>query len=504
MRHLVLVGNSEFSADPKNLPPLDCPSNDVSRMKAILTDRNCGQFSNAEVLENATHTEIEKQVIRVLKTAKPSDTVLIYYSGHGIKDDEGNAYLCGSDTTTKDIEATGISQSMLYQTIEKSRCRKIAVLVDCCFSGRFGEGIEQLGKMKGAETLFDPKDLEAIEQDSRGIVFMSSSNAAQVSHENAIAGHGVFTQNVLKGLETGEADLDGNGYITFDELYNFVLEQMHQDGIKQTPTIRGGHQRQMHIAVNGKKLKADESQAFDDAIAQMFKAGAISMDFRDDVLQEIIAFRRRSSFDDQKISLLRKWVAKKLDMASFHHQWMLLDRPPSKDLGVAPKVGDLSLRAPGWIGGYLRNEVRSYEGDYLVVRPHLGDSARLRCYALHVQWDEEEPGLIFAEDEGKGDYKNNGKLYVPRRSQNLSFVSINAGQVRQMLVSEHPVRREMFGVISTLWERMTGHYEPISVPVLIKRFDALNIDLVGDLSENRQDQAELIHIFQRYLASAIH
>lgn len=498
MRHLVLIGNSHFPSDPENLLPLDCPTNDIRRMETLLTDRNFGQFACADVLENETHTEVEKRVIRVLKTANPSDTVMIYYSGHGIKDDEGNAYLCGSDTTTEDIEATGISQAMLYRSIEKSRCRKIAVIVDCCFSGRFGDGIESLGKMRGNITLFDPKDIEAIEQDSKGIVFMSSSNAAQVSRENSVAGHGHFTQSVIEGIETGTADLDGNGYITFDELYNFVLEEMHKKGIKQTPTIRGGHQKQLHIAVNGKKLQADEAREFEDAVTEAYANGSISQEFCDDVRTEVIAFRRRAVFDPEKVNLLRQWVKKRMDVATFHHRWMTLGQAADTGGQGVTGVGLPGLQAPQRMGGYFRHEVSGYEGDYLVVRPYYGDHSRLRCYALHVRWIDEGPFLQFTENEGKGDHKNGGALYIPRRSPNLSFVSINAGQVRQMLVTEHPVRREMFGVISTLWERAKAHYEPTSVPILIKRYDDLDLSLVGDLSSNRPEQATLMRMFESY------
>ncbi len=182
---------------------------------------------------------------------------------------------------------------------------------------------------------------------------------------------------------------------------------------------------------------------------------------------------------------------------------MLLGGPDQVDAVATGEIGVAGVHAPKRMGAYLRRDVSSYEGDYLVVRPYYSDPARLRCYAIHVHWEEEVPCLQFKEKEGKGDHKNAGALYIPRRSQNLSFVSINAGHVRQMLVTEHPTRREMFGVISTLWERLATHYQPVSVPVLIKRYDDLNLDLVGDLSPNRPDQAEIIRIFQSYLSQSI-
>ncbi|MEO0860107.1 MAG: caspase family protein [Pseudomonadota bacterium] len=494
MRQLVLIGNSEFPHDPENLPPLSCPGNDVKRLRQLLTDENCGRFDVVEEILDHDHTEIEKRIIRTLKSAAPSDMVMIYYSGHGQKDDEGHAYLCGRDTTTDDIEATGISQTTLFQSIQKSRCRKIALVVDCCFSGRFGDGIEHLGQSRGAQVLFDPIDLDVLDRDSKGIVFLSSSNAAQLSHEDDVKGHGVFTEHMLRGLKDGAADLDRNGKITFDELYQYITESMHNDNVRQTPTLRGSHQRQLHIAVNPRKLTKDEAQGFEDAIKSAFGNGLISQEFCDDVMTEVITFRRRQDADAEKINLLRAYVAQTLDIASMHHQWLSLGAPHAPKLTLAAPVAHAPLR----MGGYAKEDVASYVGDYVVVQPYYGDHSRFRGYGMHIRWSEDVPCLEFQESEGRRDHKNAGAVYIPQRSTTLSFVSIHRGQVRQMLVSEHVIRKEMFGVTSTMANTFGLNYAPASVPVLVKRVAEVDPEVIGDLCAETPAHAALLETFQSY------
>ena len=51
---------------------------------------------------------------------------------------------------------------------------------------------------------------------------MTAANANEFSLEDARwGGHGVFTHFLLEGLE-GAGDVDGNGIITFNELFDYV------------------------------------------------------------------------------------------------------------------------------------------------------------------------------------------------------------------------------------------------------------------------------------------
>jgi uncharacterized caspase-like protein len=45
----------------------------------------------------------------------------------------------------------------------------------------------------------------------------------------------IFTRNLIQALRTGVADVDGNGVITVDEVYDFVYQRVLQENPLQTP-----------------------------------------------------------------------------------------------------------------------------------------------------------------------------------------------------------------------------------------------------------------------------
>ncbi|HXQ33457.1 MAG TPA: hypothetical protein VN843_05495, partial [Anaerolineales bacterium] len=72
-----------------------------------------------------------------------------------------------------------------------------------------------------------------------GRIVLTASDATQFAWEDDIVsggtGNSLFTHFLIKGLE-GEADLDGDGRITIDELYDYAYEQISKITPKQTPT----------------------------------------------------------------------------------------------------------------------------------------------------------------------------------------------------------------------------------------------------------------------------
>jgi hypothetical protein len=75
--------------------------------------------------------------------------------------------------------------------------------------------------------------------DGRGRVVLTASNATQYAFQgDEIIGQGsrsVFTHHLVCGLETGQADFDGDGWISLDELYDYVYERVADETPQQTP-----------------------------------------------------------------------------------------------------------------------------------------------------------------------------------------------------------------------------------------------------------------------------
>lgn len=72
-----------------------------------------------------------------------------------------------------------------------------------------------------------------------GRVVLTGSSAMQYAFEgDKVQGEGVpssFTRTLVKGLETGKADLDGDGWISLDELYNYTYDRVIDETPQQQP-----------------------------------------------------------------------------------------------------------------------------------------------------------------------------------------------------------------------------------------------------------------------------
>ena len=96
----LLIGNSTFQKDPHNLPALKGPPNDLRILEETLTHPQVGLHDPASVesLLDCTKSEIDERIDEFFASAKRTDQLLFYYSGHGRLDRFNNFYLCARDT----------------------------------------------------------------------------------------------------------------------------------------------------------------------------------------------------------------------------------------------------------------------------------------------------------------------------------------------------------------------------------------------------------------------
>ncbi len=113
----------------------------------------------------------------------------------------------------------------------QSRAHQIVLLLDCCYSGAFTRALIHRA---GEKIHFD--DLAG-----RGRAILTASSAMEYAFEISgpeIQGVGepsIFTRTIVHGLRSGEADGDGDGIISVEDLYDHVLVQIRQITPKQTP-----------------------------------------------------------------------------------------------------------------------------------------------------------------------------------------------------------------------------------------------------------------------------
>ena len=115
----------------------------------------------------------------------------------------------------------------------------MVAFLDTCYSGAAG-GRTFLAKRTRSSQV-DDLFLERLTR-SKGRAIITASRPAEVSMELPELGHGVFTYYLLEGLK-GAADLNKDGIVTLQELYEYLEQQVTQKsravGGNQHPVMKG-------------------------------------------------------------------------------------------------------------------------------------------------------------------------------------------------------------------------------------------------------------------------
>jgi chaperonin GroEL len=231
-RKALLVATGSYENPGWN--PLGAPLHDAAALAEVLGDPGIGGYAVTTVLDQPAHM-ITQEILRFLTNARLDDELLVYFSCHGIKDDWEQLFFAGTNTG-KDrrlLESEAVPAEFVSRHLHRCRARRKVLLLDCCFSGAFQPGA------KGGDSTVDFGGRFA----GTGTVVMSATDETQLAFETAEAGGSpglsVFTASVVEGLRTGQADLDGDGSISAEDLFTYVSAAMSSLDTerKQTPKL---------------------------------------------------------------------------------------------------------------------------------------------------------------------------------------------------------------------------------------------------------------------------
>ncbi|GAA2854085.1 hypothetical protein Acy02nite_49640 [Actinoplanes cyaneus] len=107
-------------------------------MSEALTNERSGCFGTTEVtvVAQRTRAEIEVMIDNFVVTAAANDTVLLYYSGHGMTGDD-DIYLASSDTDASRLAMTAVAGETINRLLRRCPAQRIVVVIDACYSGTF-------------------------------------------------------------------------------------------------------------------------------------------------------------------------------------------------------------------------------------------------------------------------------------------------------------------------------------------------------------------------------
>ncbi|MGF1568405.1 MAG: caspase family protein [Nodosilinea sp.] len=227
---ILLVGVNHY--DDESLPSLRFPAPDCQGLGQALTEATQA-FPRREICihhdfaaQPPTLAAVRQSFSRITAAAQPQDTILFYFSGHGLIHPSSNqAVLCFRDTWQDYLAESGLPLPELLRDLGQSPARQQLVWLDACHSG----GMTLWGgKDSKPSNLQDPTPqmvavLRQRAAQGRGFYALLSCDHDQRSWEFPELGHGVFTYYLMRGLR-GEA-ADDQGVVDADNLYKYIYHQ---------------------------------------------------------------------------------------------------------------------------------------------------------------------------------------------------------------------------------------------------------------------------------------
>ncbi|MEV6982480.1 caspase family protein [Sphaerisporangium sp. NPDC051017] len=233
-----------YAYDDPGLRRLTAPAHDAEALAAVLRDPEIGGFE-VTTLVNEPNQRVGEAIGDFYRDRRGDDLTLLYFTGHGLKDDDGRLHLATRNTRRDSLIFTAISGEQIDYAMERCASRRKVLILDCCYSGAY----------PGGRLTKDGGEVHALDHfRGRGRTVLTASDATQYAFEGDMlhgnAPQSVFTRHLVEGLRTGRADLDGDGDITLDELYGYVYDRVVAEMPKQRPKRQDNVEGRTVIARN--------------------------------------------------------------------------------------------------------------------------------------------------------------------------------------------------------------------------------------------------------------
>lgn len=218
--YVLAVGISDY----KEINDLRVSANDAETFAGFMS----GAGADVTLIKgsDATHVNIITGLRRISSLAKTDDTVLFFFSGHGYEGGFCCWDMAANSPTPHTRNSTGLDKQQWNQALRyygglsyvevqillrNCRANTKMVIADACFSGGLRKGLHLNASVQSAR--------------NGDVVFFLSSRTDETSLEMPKEDNSLFTHYVLKGL-SGEADTNGNSFITIGELFQYTYRNV--------------------------------------------------------------------------------------------------------------------------------------------------------------------------------------------------------------------------------------------------------------------------------------
>jgi hypothetical protein len=234
-RKALIVASDEY--EQEGLRNLLAPAADAEALRQVLGDPQIGDFT-VQVVHNEPAHVVSARIEDLFLEGRPDDLLLLHFSCHGLKSDSGELFFAARNTRPDRLGSTAVSADFVQRCMRASRSRNVVLLLDCCYGGAFAQGVSiRASDDVNVLDSFPPGQTGG----GRGRVVITASSAMEYAFEgDRLAADkrsrpSVFTAALVEGLTSGEADLDQDGWISVDELYDYIFDKVREQNPHQTP-----------------------------------------------------------------------------------------------------------------------------------------------------------------------------------------------------------------------------------------------------------------------------
>lgn len=249
-RYAVVVGISKYA--DSEIPSLQYARSDAEKVCAFFLDEAGLAIppQNVRLLvdKEATRDALQAKLSELNDRAKPLDSVIVFFAGHGAVDigEKGEVrgnYLLPHDTrAVKRGEATmfdpasALAIADLFKILQVNKARNVLVLLDACFSGGGKTSLSRV-VLDANQARQSSDEFKALSQAAVGRAVLTATEPNQPALEVDELQGGLFTHYLLEGLG---ADGNRDGKVTVGEAYDHLFEKVsaaaRERGREQRPT----------------------------------------------------------------------------------------------------------------------------------------------------------------------------------------------------------------------------------------------------------------------------
>lgn len=214
----VVVAGTWSQLGRSALPAVPAVESSVVDLASVLRDRAVVPEQNLRLVLDP-HSPLDLGSAIAESAATATDSLLVYYAGHGLVGPDGGLYLAtrSTENLTDGLQYTALPYAALRESVMGSRARAVAVILDCCFSGR------PPGPL-GSVPLAPVFEQAAV----RGGYLLAATAREERGLAAPGARHTAFTGALIRLLLVGDQNLPE--LLTLDHAYRHLVGVLPEEG----------------------------------------------------------------------------------------------------------------------------------------------------------------------------------------------------------------------------------------------------------------------------------